>query len=216
MRGMSTSVRAEERTGTRPAVARPYLLGGLAAMSVGAAAIHFAVVFEHFAQYVLYGVFFLVISWAQTIWAAVTAWRPPRLWLWLGMAGNAIVLAVYVASRTTGLPFGPDKGHPEPVGGVDVVSGILEFTLIAGCAALLLRPSVADRPVRRRSAFAAIAGLAAVPAAVIAATAAVMTPGWAGPEGPAGMASGSPGPALRRGRRRRAWVIWGRRRAART
>jgi len=30
---------------------------GLAALSVGAAAIHFAVVFEHFNAYVLYGVF---------------------------------------------------------------------------------------------------------------------------------------------------------------
>ena len=41
---------------------RPSLLLGLAALSVGAAAIHFAVVFEHFEEYTLYGVFFLVIS----------------------------------------------------------------------------------------------------------------------------------------------------------
>jgi hypothetical protein len=36
----------------------------------------------------------------------VLLWRPSRLWLWLGLAGNAAVLAVYVASRTVGLPFG--------------------------------------------------------------------------------------------------------------
>ena len=54
-----------------------------------------------------------IISWAQAIWAAVVLWRPSRLWLWLGIAGNAIILAVYLASRTTGLPFGPDVGHPE-------------------------------------------------------------------------------------------------------
>ena len=70
-------------------------------------------------------------------------------------------------------------------------SAILELALIAGCAALLWRPSLADRPVRRRTGFAAIASLAAFPAAVIAVTTAVMTPGWAGPEGPAGMASGA-------------------------
>ena len=162
---------------------------GLAALSVGAAAIHFAVVFQHFNAYVLYGVFFLVIAWAQMIWAAVVMWRPSRLWLWLGIAGNAIILAVYLASRLTGLPFGPDKGHTEPFGGLDVVCGILEFALIAGCAAVLLWPSLADRPVRRRTGLAAIAALAVVPAAVIAVTTAVMTSGWAGPEGPAGMAS---------------------------
>jgi len=190
MTGMSTSVLGETTTRSIPATARPYLYGGLAALSAGAAAIHFAVVFEHFHKYVLYGVFFLIISWAQAIWAAVVLWRPSRLWLWLGLAGNAIILAVYLASRTTGLPFGPDKGHTEPFGALDVVCAAVELTLIAGCAALLWRPSLAGRPVRRRTGFASIASLAAFPAAVIAVTAAVMTPGWAGPEGPAGMASG--------------------------
>jgi hypothetical protein len=190
---MSTSVLAGEEVRTGPSTARPYLLGGLAALSAGAAAIHFAVVFEHFADYTLYGVFFLVISWAQLIWPVVLLWRPSRLWLWLGIAGNAIVLGVYVASRTAGLPFGPDLHNAESVGALDVMSCVLEFALIAGCAALLWRPSLMDRPMRRRGAVATTAGLVAVPALVIAATTAVMTPGWAGPEGPAGMASGSTG-----------------------
>jgi hypothetical protein len=56
---MSTPGHAGEDVRTGPATVRPYLLGGLAAFSVGAAAIHFAVVFEHFAEYTLYGVFFL-------------------------------------------------------------------------------------------------------------------------------------------------------------
>ena len=188
---MSATVLDESTTRSTSATARPYFAAGLAALSAGAAAIHFAVVFEHFSEYVLYGVFFLIISWAQAIWAAVVLWRPSRPWLWLGIAGNAIILAVYLASRTTGLPFGPDNGHTEPFGALDVVSAIMEFALIAGCAALLWRPSLADRPVRRRTGFAAIASLAAFPAAVIAVTTAVMTPGWAGPEGPAGMMSTS-------------------------
>jgi hypothetical protein len=189
MRDMSTSVLAEERVSTAPATARPYLLGGLAALSAGAAAIHFAVIFEHFSEYLLYGVFFLVISWAQAIWATVVLLRPSRLWLWLGIAGNAIVVVVYFASRLTGLPFGPDKGHTESFGALDLVSVALEVALVAGCAALLWQPSLLDRPVRRRTGFARIASLAAFPAAVIAVSTAVMTPGWAGPEGPAGMSS---------------------------
>src|SRR5262252_9574849 len=105
MRVMSTPALADEEVRTGPATVRPYLLGGLAALSVGAASIHFAVVFEHFADYTLYGVFFLVISWAQVIWPAILLWRPSRLWLWLGIIGNAAVIEVYVASRTSGLPF---------------------------------------------------------------------------------------------------------------
>ena len=118
------------------------------------------------------------------IWPAVLLWRPSRLWLWLGIAGNAIVIAVYVASRTVGLPFGPDLHNAESVGALDVVSCVLEFGLIVGCAALLWRPSLADRPVARHGAVARVAALVAVPAAVIAATTAVMTPGWADPRGP--------------------------------
>jgi hypothetical protein len=67
MTDMSTSVLDETTTRSTPATARPYVYGGLAALSAGAAAIHFAVVFEHFSEYVLYGVFFLIISWAQAI-----------------------------------------------------------------------------------------------------------------------------------------------------
>jgi hypothetical protein len=46
----------DERARATPARARPHMIGGLAALSVGAAAIHFAVIFELFAEYVPYGV----------------------------------------------------------------------------------------------------------------------------------------------------------------
>jgi len=189
MPDMSAPALTGQEVRATPTRARPYVLGGLASLSVGAAAIHFAVIFEHFAEYALYGVFFLVIAWAQMIWAAVVLRRPSRLWLWLGLAGNALVIAVYVASRTAGLPIGPDAGRPEPAGGLDVVSTVLELALVAGCAALLWRPSLADRPVRRMGPFARAASVAAVPAFVVAVTAAVMTPALAGPEGSAGMAA---------------------------
>jgi hypothetical protein len=185
---MSAPVLSDRGVRATPATARLYILGGLASLSVGAAAIHFAVIFEHFAEYALYGAFFLVISWAQMIWAAVVLWRPSRLWLWLGAAGNALVVVVYVASRTAGLPVGPDVGNPEPAGGLDVVSAVLELALVAGCAALLWRPSLADRPVRRFGTIGTAVSMAAVPAFVVVVTAAVMTPALAGPEGPAGMA----------------------------
>jgi hypothetical protein len=89
------------------------------------------------------------------------------------------------------LPFGPDLHHPESVGALDVMSCVLEFALIIGCAALLWRPSLVDWPTRRGGGVATAVTLLAVPVLAIAATTAVMTPGWAGPEGPAGLASNS-------------------------
>src|SRR6516225_5054949 len=124
---MSTSVLADEDVRTRPATLRPYLLGGLASLSVGAAAIHFAVVFEHFAEYTLYGVFFLVISWAQLIWPVMLLWRPSRLWL--GLIGNAMGTAARGGARPVGLPFGPDLHSAESVGALDVVSCVRQFLL---------------------------------------------------------------------------------------
>src|SRR5262249_56163296 len=87
--------------------------------------------------------------WARRSGPAVLLWRPSRLWLWLGMAGNAPVLAGYVASRTAGLPFGPDLHHPESVGALDVVACVLGFALITGCAAPAWRPSLAHPPAPR-------------------------------------------------------------------
>ena len=140
--------------------------------------------------------FFLVLSWAQMIWAAVVLWRPSRLWLWLGIGRER--------PRHRGLRGvahrGPARsartcGNPEPAGGLDVVSVVLELALIAGCVALLWRPSLADRPVRRFGAIGTAVSLAAVPAFVVAVTAAVMTPALAGPEGPTGMAAMASKPA---------------------
>ena len=181
---------------TSPSTARPLLLGALAALSVGAAAIHFAVIFEHFDEYSLYGVFFLVLAWAQLVWPAVLvalslAARRLAAWLWLGIAGNAIVLLIYFSSRSIGLPIGPDTKTVEAWGGLDLVCSIEEILLIVIAAAILARPGLLARPVRFRSQARSLASLLAAPVAVIAVTTAVMTPAWAGSEGPAGMASGS-------------------------
>ena len=53
--------------------------------------------------------------------------------------------------------------NAESVGALDVVSCVLEFGLIIGCAALLWRPSLADRPIAHRSALASAVALVAVP-----------------------------------------------------
>src|SRR5262245_23597417 len=104
-----------------PAEAGPYVRGGLAAISVGAAVIHFEVMFEHFSEYWMYGAFFLVSAWAQLIWAACIVRWQSRVLLWAGAVGNAAIIVVYVLTRTVGDLVGPGTGEAEAVGGIDVV-----------------------------------------------------------------------------------------------
>jgi hypothetical protein len=223
---MSTPVLADgTEVRTSPATARPLLLGAMAALSAGAAAIHFAVMFEHFSEYSLYGVFFLVLAWAQLVWPVVlialpfltwarAAARPGRFpagwprsgltplaarrmaaWLWLGVIGNAGVLVVYFASRSIGLPLGPDTKEVEAWGGLDLVCAAEEVLLVLIAVAVLARPGLLARAVRFRSPARSLASVLAAPVVVIAATTAVMTPAWAGSEGPAGMAASMSSPS---------------------
>lgn len=55
-----------------------------------------------------------------------------RIYYLLGVAGNAAIVALYLATRTVGIPlFGPEAGEVEPVGVIDVISKVAELTLIA-------------------------------------------------------------------------------------
>ena len=124
----------------------------LAALSMAAAAIHFAVMGEHFAEYVAFGVFFSVVAWLQASWAVGVIVLPSRRLLLVGLVGNALVVLVWLSSRTIGLPIGPEAGAAEPAAFVDVLSTILEVAIVAGTAMLVLRgrptPSVHGLPVR--------------------------------------------------------------------
>jgi len=123
------------------------LLYGVALASVGAAAIHFAVAKDHFAQYALFGVFFAGSRLAQLVWGMWVVVRPFRALFALGAAGNALIAALWVVDRVWGLPIGPEHWKPEPVGFADAAASGLELFIAAGCLALLRRD-----PGRARSA----------------------------------------------------------------
>lgn len=147
-----------------------------AACSLGAAAIHFMVMGEHFSEWWAYGAFFAVAAWVQVVWAvALAAGHAPRPLLVLGAAGQLGIVVLWLVTRTTGLPFGPNIGNAEAVGAADVVSCVLEV-LAAAAALLLLRP-VGRRPVGRTPAVAAVAVLTL---AVAGATTAVDMPSVVG------------------------------------
>ena len=81
--------------------------------------------------------FFTVVGVAQLAWGAVALVRAPRWWLALGAAGNLIVVATWVVSRTAGLPVGPEAGITLPVHFPDTLATALEVAVVAGSAVLL-------------------------------------------------------------------------------
>jgi hypothetical protein len=134
-------------------------VGGLvclvaAAASIASAAIHFSVIGEHYQEAWYFGVFFMVAAWAQVAWAIAIIVRPTRRILAAGAALQVLLVAIYVWSRTTGLPIGPDPWKPEAFAFVDVMATLLEA--VAAGSALVLIFRALDRPPSRRFSFAAV------------------------------------------------------------
>jgi hypothetical protein len=82
--------------------------------------------------------FFVVVATAQLVWGAVALARAPRWWLALGAAGNLVVVATWVVSRTVGLPAGVYAGITLPIRFPDSLATILEVVVVAGAAALMV------------------------------------------------------------------------------
>jgi hypothetical protein len=117
-------------------------------LSLGAAAVHAVVIESHFAEYWLFGVFFALLALLQGGWAVAVVFRPSRRLLIWGAVGNGIVVAVWLVTRTLGLPLGPEAGSTEAVGFVDTAATVFEVLLVAGVAALV-SPRVANRSIPR-------------------------------------------------------------------
>jgi hypothetical protein len=129
----------------RPATTgAPY---ALAVLSLGCAAIHGVVVAPHLREYAPFGWFFLVVAVLQLAWAALIVARPTRTWLVVGAAANLAIAVIWIWSRTTGLPIGPEPGVAEAVGVRDVVSTAYEIVL----AAVALYALVPRSPLERRA-----------------------------------------------------------------
>lgn len=122
----------------------------LAAATTGAAAIHFAVIAPHFVEYRPFGFFFLAIAWFQALWAVLILTTNDRRLLVVGLVVNAIVVGVWVWSRTAGLPIGPEPGTAEEIGAADSISTALEAVIVVGTT-LLLAPIPRWREPSRRA-----------------------------------------------------------------
>jgi hypothetical protein len=118
----------------------------LVALSAAAGMVHLSVASDHFREYFLFGLFFVVVGVTQIAWAALVAVTGPVHLLLTLSLGNALVVALWIASRTTGVPLGPGSGSPEPVGYADVVTTVFEVALVAVALVLLSRRTATLRP----------------------------------------------------------------------
>ena len=149
------------------------------ALSLGAAAIHFAVISEHFEEYAPYGVAFTVLAWFQVGWAVSWVVEHRRTAALAAILVNGGALVVWAVSRTAGLPIGPEPGQLEPVGPLDVLAGILEVTLVALLAWDLGMPSIRYRPALPAAGATLVVGSVAL-AVVLATSVALASAGESG------------------------------------
>jgi hypothetical protein len=107
----------------------------LAALSWVAALIHAVVVPEHWQEYRPYAVCFAALAAAQAGWSIALFHDPTPGVLRAGAVLSAGVVAVWMLSRTVGLPVGPAPGRPEALGVVDVAATLAELVIVAAAAA---------------------------------------------------------------------------------
>ena len=82
-----------------------------------------------------------------------------RRLLIIGLAGNIVIVLVWVASRTTGLPVCPEPAAREAVEFIDLLATIHEI-LATIALATVLRARI--RTLTQRNALAAVVALAVV------------------------------------------------------
>lgn len=130
--GARASAPGESRFGWDRALVQAAFLGLCAA-----AAVHLAVMPTHFRESVVLGLFFSGAAAAQVSMAVVVLVRPTRRVLVAVAVGAAAVVALWIVSRTTTLPFGLDGSSPEPVGPLDVLASAAELVSACACTAVL-------------------------------------------------------------------------------
>jgi hypothetical protein len=120
-------------------------LVAMALLSAGAAVIHAAVTRAHFGEWWLYGTFFAVAAAAQLIWTLLILRRPSRSLLIAGAVGNAIVVLLWLITRVTGLPVGPEPWTPESFSLLDVAASVFEVALVITAVMMLRRDALPQR-----------------------------------------------------------------------
>jgi hypothetical protein len=126
----------------------------LALASLSAGLIHVMAGFHHWSEYWLFGFGMFLMAVAQVAGAAALGYTSSRLAPWGAVAVNLPIVALWIWSRTTGLPFGPAPGEAEAIGVPDAVCTFTELVLAGGVVALL--HGAGDRALSRWSTLALV------------------------------------------------------------
>ena len=131
---------------------RQWPLALAAAASCVAATIHAVLTWPHFQYWLPAGVFFLVCTVAQVLLSSALLGSPRSGILLSAIGTNVVVIAVYVVSRTAGIPGAPGipahgsrpapgvaiiPGAVEKVGSNDIVALVAEIAIVVLCASCL-------------------------------------------------------------------------------
>lgn len=155
----------------------------LAAVALfGCAAIHLAVIPDHLDHWPVASAFFLALAMAEIACGVLLLGRAGLSVLVAVAAAAVVPLALWVWSRTSGLPFGPNSNVPEPVGLADVAAGLLELgTLVIAVVLLRARRGGTVRRAGRMATSAHLRALAVVGAIAVGFLGvAGAVPGWLG------------------------------------
>ncbi len=115
----------------------------IAGVSVATGVIHAKALIDHASHYWLFGVFFGALTYIQVLWGVQLYRRPDDRRLFGPIAVMSLgVVAIWLLSRTVGIPIGPWASEAEPVGMADFAASVNELVLAALIFAIL-------RPDRR-------------------------------------------------------------------
>jgi hypothetical protein len=94
----------------------------------------------HFREYVLFGAFFAIVTLLQVAGAELLRRAPTDRGLLTAVAiGNGAIAAVWLVSRTIGLPLGPERFRAEAAGLKDVLATSCEIMIVVLAAVILSR-----------------------------------------------------------------------------
>ena len=150
----------------RPALAvqtaEPSLVAILAALSLGAAAIHLVAAPSHFVEIGDLAIGFMLAAGFQGAWARWCLTGPSERIVALGIAGNLAILAAWAWSRTIGLPLSGGLTQ-EGVGLPDGAAVAFELVLVAGLIGLAAGRRVTGRMTALRPVARSVGAIAVVP-----------------------------------------------------
>jgi hypothetical protein len=112
------------------------------------AAIHLAVVPEHAGEWPVAAAFFVVLTAVEVVLAVAVLTRTSRGLLLGGSAISVMSAVLWAASRTVGLPIGPEAFSPEAVAAPDLVATALEVFAAVALARMAIRPTAVGVPAQ--------------------------------------------------------------------